>query len=218
MTILIFSLMYLPPVYSILAALLIVYWIDQYLLYSISYSYQNKNLARYSTEQMIQLLQHGDIINSTPYVRQQNKNKYFNYMFAHVSIVIEEDNQKYIVESYHDYNTPNFIPSSRILKQGTFNKNQHWCVVKIPLAEYFLLDRTQCYCIYRHPNPKPIKYEPSMITIPKEGERYYCTLTISDILLKNNIIDKSLQIYPYRTTELLDALGSKGYKSFYCVH
>lgn len=217
-TLLILSIMYLPPAYSILTALLIIYWIDQYLLYMISYSYQDKNIPRYSSEQMIQLLQHGDIINSTPYLRQQNKNKYFNYMFAHVSIVIEEDNKKYVVESYHDYKTSNFIPPSRIIKKGVFNKNQNWYVVKVPLEEFFLLDRTQCYCIYRHPNPKLIKYDPSMIKLPEEGGRYYCTLTVSDILLENNIINKSMQIYPYRTTELLDALASKGYKNFYCVH
>jgi hypothetical protein len=211
------------PLYAISIVIIIIIVINEYILPDISYSFQEKNIPRYTKEQMLHTIKHGDIITTCPYKKQKNMSRYFNHGFSHMCIVVEEQGQKWVIESYKDDSIDGFFPPHRVIadiiksKEPFQSEIKNWYKIKTPFIEYLLLDQNTCYCIYRHPTNPPIHVTEDMYYYPQQTINY-CTLLVGNILYKNGVIPKSSKYFRYQTNEIIQFLSDAGYESFYLLH
>ena len=186
------------------------------LLLSVSVIYvhtnvSNKKLPRYTKDQVYNTLQHGDILNTKyykPFFGQKVIAPCINFGNIHCCLVIEEQGEKYIIDSstYKSYKEFEMVEHSDMLHT--------WTISKIPLREYLYATPVQIFRVFRHPT-KQIQIKASDFSFdPIYGKLYYCSLFVGDLLLRNQCIPASSKICRYRPYELIHLLQKNGYEGF----
>lgn len=149
---------------------------------------------------------HGDIIFTKDYTHYdivEEFTMYFNYGLAHTSILVEENGIKYMINA-----TPGHCDNHIVQKYKYVGIK--WVIVKEPLLD-FLLKYKCIYNVFRHKNPKPIKW-----TLRKSPK--YCSHVIGSLLYDANIISTSGLLNTYTPDGLVELLYENGYKSFTFKH
>ncbi len=178
---------------------------------------QYKNSPKYTAQQLYHELQHGDIVFSYEYDSHHITNnillKYFNYHLSHGSLIIEENGEKYLVESNpgETGDLPHTITS--VIQTGI----GPWNITKTPLMEYITVYGTYVYQVFRNHQPVPFVYSEENHPTPSPSSIYYCTMFVGDTLHSHGIIPASSRLLRYRPTELIQMLKDVGYQSFYLV-
>ena len=215
--------LYLKPVKAIFLFIIIVILFEYYIYKKCTY-YIDYN--KYNKQYIYDYFRHGDIIicKCFPYTYKifdiQN---YMNYNLCHIMIIIEENNEKYIVEAlpkkytiYEDYIFKKIENIDYIL-------DKNWNMFKIPLMEYlnkpsidFMTNdiKKTVFKVYRNPNELQIdiNINTEYLDIPIIDKKiYYCTKFIGDILSENNIIKKSNKLIPYRPDDLIYLINNAGF-------
>ena len=172
------------------------------------------NYPKYNEHQLHNELKHGDILFSHEY---NSHNviinfflKYFNYNISHGSLIVEENDVKYVIEA-----NPGETSLSKDYIITTFNTlNGLWTITKMPLIEYLKIYGTFIYVVFRKENILLTHYN---IIEPSSKSIYYCTMMVGDIIEKNGLIPKTNRLFRYRPTELITLLKENGYTSFYSI-
>jgi len=185
----------------------------------VSFYLNNTAIPRYTKDQLYHELRHGDIINNSDFDSCKYKKifsiwYYINYGIAHMMIILEENNEKYVLEC---------IPESLLMndKNIVYSENSiecNWYIVKTPLMEYLSTCETQVMRVFRN----SVKLD---ISIPKRSfvdlkivKITYCTLLIGDILVNNNIIPRSIKLFRHKTDDIISQLQKNGYESFLLIY
>jgi len=136
--------------------------------------------------------------------------KYFNYNISHGSLIIEENGEKFLIESNPGLQSD--FPHRTVSVYQTLNGP--WNVIKIPLMEHIMTYGTFIYQVLRPETPIPLTlYYPE----PSTSTLYYCTMLVGDMLHHHGVIPKSTRLARYRTTELIQLLKEAGYNTFYLM-
>jgi len=210
-------LQYFKPIHAIFLFILL-FTCFEYHTYKKCIIYKDEIIAKYNKEELYDYLRHGDIIitKNIPYKYEMiNSLKYFNYRLSHSSLIIEENNEKYIVDaSWINYNK--YTLDSKICEFT----NTKWFLSKIPLKEYLDKDNILIRLLRNNKKLKidiDIKNIYNDITIINK-KVFYCTIFIGNILSQNNIIKKSNKLFPYRTNDFINLLKDEGFESFILVY
>lgn len=208
---------YFKPIYAIFLFILL-FLCFEYHIYIKSIIYKDETIPKYNKEELYDYLKHGDIVitKNIPFEYEiLNSLKYFNYRLSHFSLIIEENNEKYIVDaSWINYNK--YTLDFKICELT----NTKWFLSKIPLKEY--LDKDNILIrLFRNNKKLKIDIEniDNDIIIPIINKKFfYCTILIGNILSQNNIIKKSNKLFPYRTNDFINLLKDEGFESFILVY
>lgn len=183
------------------------------LLLSIVYMYKtcnsNANIPQYTNSQMHNILQHGDIMTMRRVRPILSHTLFCNERYMHCSLIIEENNTKYVVEAVP--NKP--VLSHYIMTTKPSLINNTWYITKTPLLEYLLVNSMYSYRVYRSPIPQ---------TFTLHHDDYYgitpsilvCTVYIGKILERKGLIQKSNYSISYRTDKFINTLEQSGYTGF----
>jgi len=141
--------------------------------------------------------------------------KFFNHGISHMCIIKEINHIKYL---YHVIPKSYYISihKKNIIKTFKPNRKDKWFIMKEPLIEVLLKNKTSIYQIFRHQLNKQIT-----INIDKNHYKnnsiYYCTIFIGELLVNNKIIDNTDTYFKHTPDEIIDSLYKSGYKSNYIV-
>lgn len=218
-------LLYLP-LWQALVSFALFILLTQGLMYRQAYFYcNNLSIPRYTLADCEAMLQHGDVINNM-YFRNADKLNFlkfqsFNYRLSHLAIVIEENGQKYVLESISG---KMFDPKRITATSHPVNGGKKWYITKQPLHEYLIVNYTQCIRILRHPNGKSFRVPPGLLTTFQPiktrltGELTYCTMFAGRFLAMNGVTKQCTRMFPYRSIPYLEHMQSNGFsESFFFI-
>lgn len=197
---------------------LIISYIFKLILDKKCYFYQNNpDIPRYNKEQLYQELQNGDIVNNVDFNNDWSIHlRYLNFRLSHMMMIIEENNEKYVIDFL-----PYCINDKRILRVEIVDYiflggEKKWYVTKTPLMEYLLNSNVQIMRILRSPVKRNYILRETAFIDLKFKKISYCTLLTGDILENNNII-KTRKLFRHRPSDIIDQLQENGYESFLLI-
>jgi hypothetical protein len=213
-------LYYFKPIYAIFL-FIILFTCFEYHTYKKSIIYKDETIPKYNKEELYDYLKHGDVLicKFIPYQYKFSFYNYLNYNLSHFSLIIEENNEKYIVDAIQDrflLDINRKYIKKKIKSDISFD---NWNLVKVPLKEYLYHDMI-LQVIRRDKNIeiKDILNTKELIIPLLNIKYYYCCIFIGDILSKNNIIKKSTKLFPYVPNELIKLLKDEGFNSFLLIY
>lgn len=180
---------------------------------------KNTRIPRYKPEDLENELKNGDVLCNANFEFYVYQNIFFNYKMAHCSLVIEQNNVKYVLEhipKHHIWNP------DRQLKSDKVNLGTKWCLRKTPLYEYLKLNPSLVIMVYRPPpHMNKMTFPENTCELKSlfihDQKLLYCTMFIGRILSYNKFIQPSKKWFPYQTNDLLDSMKDSGYSSFLCI-
>jgi hypothetical protein len=204
---------------AILSFTLFVVVTQIYIFRKSNFYKKNSRIPRYIPEDLEKELKNGDVLCTTNFESYLYGNLYFNYKMAHCSLVVEQDQIKYVIEhipKHHIWNP------TREVKSEKANFGEKWALRKTPLYEYLKLNPSLVIMVYRNPSPmNKISFPDATCEFKSlfihEKKFLYCTMLIGRILSYNKHIQTSKKLFPYQTNDLLDDLKHAGYSSFLCI-
>ena len=200
----------------IIIILFITIAITNVVLYNNRYS----NIPSWKKRELMDYVKEGDVIFSNysklPLTTCLIPARFFNGGLSHTGIVVEENNEKFILHSIPDklykYNKKYVIP-----KQHNYDLFQNWEIVKQPLSEFmFRCKEKSVYTIYRSPtknkiNLSLIQYQPLLF-----NTFFYCSILIGDTLINHNYIKPSRTYFRHTSDELVQDLLEQDYYPISC--
>lgn len=218
---------YLKPIYAILFFIFIYSLTQSYIDNRCNFYKNNQSIPIYTKEELYKELKHGDIV-SNVYINHKYPYylKYFNFFMAHLLLVIEENNEKYVIDTTNEYTNEKNIIIKKEVDNIVTNSKKIWYIKKTPLLEYLSNDiiKKQSIIIFRNPAIKlsldssNFDFTPT-IDIPFFNlKTYYCTVLVGDILVKNKIISPSTKLFRHQTNDIIDQLQEKGYECFTLIY
>ncbi len=185
----------------------------QYTLYYNSAWNLRDSLPNVKSKDLYDLFQDGDVIMSNvyPYTKQPNRYiaSFLNCGLIHNFLITEENGIKYVMSGHMD---PECAQEKRLLVKVKTINNRDFYVYKEPLMEYLLQNRNNyIHQIYRHPTC-PIKITSDDMTWNENERIYYCTHTLTHILVRKGKMQKRALNMSYRPQRLVDELKKHGYQ------
>ena len=127
-------------------------------------------------------------------------------------IILEENNEKYVLECLGDIlNQKNIVYSEN-------SANGIWHIIKTPLMEYLSTCETEVMRVFRNSIKLDISIPKRSVVDLKIVKLTYCTLLIGDILVDNNVIPRSNKLFRHKTDDIISQLQKNGYESFLLIY
>ena len=215
---------YFKPIYAIFIFILL-FACFEYHTYKKCIIYKEETIPKYNKEELYDYLKHGDVLicKFIPYQYKPSLYHYLNYNLSHFMMIIEENNEKYILDAIQDkflLDINRKYIMKKIKSDIVFdNELKNWNLVKVPLKEYLYHDMIlQVIRRDKHIEIKDILNTKELFIPLINIKYYYCCIFIGDILSKNNIIKKSNKLFPYRPNELIKLLKDEGFESFLIIY
>ena len=212
---LILCLLYLPVMYAMLVWVILFTCGMCYLIYY-SHSTHYQNIPRHRPHEVESMLKHGDVIFTSNYhvsgAMTYISKAVINFRCNHTSIIIEENNQKYVIETNKDK-----LFSRHIFKTYRSKLNNTWNAYKIPLREFLISYPSVVIRIFRN-EQVPFVFEIKDVYFePIIDSYYYCSVLTGHLLEKNGLIPPAKKLFRYRARELISLLRQSGYKGYEIV-